>query len=153
LHGEGTSAEGSGGSFDRERKTRLAEGRLGQKKSSRSSAVVEQNLFQDQDLEYDFAPPKGPVVVGLEELIQISAQKCAKPKLADRRIQILGKRLPKFIPPVWKSAAQKLEQKRKNEIEEKEEFNRKMLRILGSEVKESRVAESGKGDKHVGKFE
>jgi hypothetical protein len=46
-----------------------------------------------------------------------------------------------------------LEQKRKNEIEEKEEFNRKRLRKLGSEVKESHVAESEKGDQARGKVQ
>jgi hypothetical protein len=84
--------KGQGEKLDQMRKSGIGEGRIDQQKSSRSSAVVEQNLFQDslQGRGADFDPPKGPVVVGLEELILISTQKRAKPKLADRRIQIPG---------------------------------------------------------------
>jgi hypothetical protein len=138
------------------RKLGQAGGRLVRQKPSRSCAYVEQNLFHDsygsRALEDDFAPPRGPVVVRMEELIQLSVQKRSKPKLVERRIQIPGKRMPKFIPPVRKSAEQKLEQ-RKNEIEETKEHDRELLRKMGPTTRENQVAESGKEDQARGKVQ
>jgi hypothetical protein len=39
---------------------------------------------------------------GIDELIQITAAKRAQPRLADRRIQIPGRRMPRFVPPTRK---------------------------------------------------
>jgi hypothetical protein len=39
----------------------------------------------------------------MEELMAISERKRARPKLTDRRIQVTGRRMEKFAPPVWKS--------------------------------------------------
>jgi hypothetical protein len=76
--------------------------------NARVCVEVEQSLFHDSvdtSLEGEVeaeVPPKGLVSISLEELIQLSAAKRKSPRLADRRIQIPGKRLPKFLPPVWK---------------------------------------------------
>jgi hypothetical protein len=56
----------------------------------------------DQDLFHEFAPPSGPVQVNLEELISITAAKRLPPRLANRRIQVTGRRMERFVPPVWK---------------------------------------------------
>jgi hypothetical protein len=45
--------------------------------------------------------PRGLVVLGLEELILITQEKGC-PQLSERKIQVTGRRLLKFIPPVWK---------------------------------------------------
>jgi hypothetical protein len=39
---------------------------------------------------------------GIDELIQITAAKRAQPRLADRRIQIPWRRMPRFVPPTRK---------------------------------------------------
>jgi hypothetical protein len=73
----------------------------------RSCREIDEGLFHDgfesAVVEESLSPPSGPVVIGLEELIQISAAKREKPKLADRRIQVPGKRIAKFVPPIWRS--------------------------------------------------
>jgi hypothetical protein len=53
------------------------------------------------------APPEGPVVLGLDELICITLEKRRASRLPERRIQIPGRRMEKFIPPppVWKPRA------------------------------------------------
>ncbi|GJN40081.1 hypothetical protein PR202_gb29249 [Eleusine coracana subsp. coracana] len=48
------------------------------------------------DLVVAKAPPKGPVSMCLEELIQITAQKRVKPK---RKVEVTGRRMEKFVPP------------------------------------------------------
>jgi hypothetical protein len=56
----------------------------------------------DQDLLHEFALPLGPVQVDLEELIRITFVKRMPLKLVDRRIQVPGRRMEKFVPLVWK---------------------------------------------------
>jgi hypothetical protein len=38
----------------------------------------------------------------LEELIDIAARKRARPRLAERKILVTGRRMERFVPPVWK---------------------------------------------------
>jgi hypothetical protein len=45
------------------------------------------------------APPEGPVVLGVDELICITLEKRRASRLPERRIQIPGRRMEKFIPP------------------------------------------------------
>jgi hypothetical protein len=46
----------------------------------------------------EFSPPHGPVRIGLEELIQILAKNIRPAKFSERRIQVRGRRLKKFVP-------------------------------------------------------
>jgi hypothetical protein len=71
---------------------------------------VEQGLFQDVAAsaeEDEFAPPHGPVVIGLKELIQLTEAKRARPRLSERRIQVMGRRMEKFVPPIWRGNRRK----------------------------------------------
>jgi hypothetical protein len=67
---------------------------------------VEQQLFHDEhgleDLEAEFRPPPSPVQIGLDELIQISKKKRRPPRLSQRRIQVLGRQIERFVPIVWR---------------------------------------------------
>jgi hypothetical protein len=76
----------------------------------RACREVDQSLFPDEmgavDDEEWLNPPKGPMILSLEELIQITADKRVPPRLADRRIQVLGRRLPKFVPPQRKDSSE-----------------------------------------------
>jgi hypothetical protein len=66
----------------------------------------------DQELFREFAPPEGSFLVGLE-LIRITAEKKSLPRLANRRIQVPGRRTSRFLPPRWKPATQKRGERRK----------------------------------------
>jgi hypothetical protein len=72
----------------------------------KSCPDINQGLFQDDQVWIDAAgyynPLSGPVVIRLEELMVISEKKRARPWLADRRIQVIGRKMEKFVPPVWK---------------------------------------------------
>jgi hypothetical protein len=72
----------------------------------KSCPDINQGLFQDDQVWIDAAgycdPLCGPVVIRLEELMVISEKKRARPRLADRRIQVIGRKMEKFVPPVWK---------------------------------------------------
>jgi hypothetical protein len=59
-------------------------------------------LEVDQELFHEFAPPIGSICVELEELAQITAERRSLKRLAERKIQVTGRRMPKFLPPVWK---------------------------------------------------
>jgi hypothetical protein len=85
-----------------------------EKTSRLSSDLGGMGLFHDDEVELDaeFSPPKGPMICGLEELLHLSAEKRKPPGLAERRIQVTGRRLPKFIPPPWKSR-----QRRSHEVD------------------------------------
>jgi hypothetical protein len=71
----------------------------------RACSKVEQMLFHDEpgqgDLEAEFMPPVSPAKYELAELIQISEEKRKPPRLSQRRIQIPGRRLERFVLPVW----------------------------------------------------
>jgi hypothetical protein len=69
----------------------------------RSCGEVEQQLFLDEyaldDVEEEFmSPPRGLVILGLEELILISKEKRRPLRLSRRWIQILRRRMEKFVP-------------------------------------------------------
>jgi hypothetical protein len=64
-------------------------------------------MFQDDQVWTDAGsgcelPPSGPVVIGMEELMAISERKRLMPRLAGHRIHVTGRRMEKFVPPVWK---------------------------------------------------
>jgi hypothetical protein len=67
-----------------------------------SSSLGDQGLFHEEDFGavevggYD--PPHGPMIC----LLRITREKRQKPKLANCKIQVTGRRMPKFIPPMWK---------------------------------------------------
>jgi hypothetical protein len=48
------------------------------------------------------SPPLEPMVIGLEEFIDITKRKRAKPQLMERKIQVIERRLAKFVLPIWK---------------------------------------------------
>jgi hypothetical protein len=73
----------------------------------RGSPTIRSCIEVDQDLFHEFAPPTGPVRLGLEDLIRITVEKRAKRRLADRRIQVPGKRMERFVPPQWKPKQKK----------------------------------------------
>jgi hypothetical protein len=80
------------------------------KSEIRSCCAIESELFQDNQLitEEDFAPPGSPRSSGLEELIVLSDLKRRHPRLAERRIQVPGRRMEKFIPPLWKPSSRRV---------------------------------------------
>jgi hypothetical protein len=60
----------------------------------RLSREVEPGLFHDTLTEEEaYAPPRGPVMVGQEELIQ---------RAHKHRIHVTHRRIDMFVPPVWK---------------------------------------------------
>jgi hypothetical protein len=60
-------------------------------------------LEVDQELFHEFEPPSRPICVELEELVQMTTERRAPKRLSERRIQVTGRRLPKFVPLVWKA--------------------------------------------------
>jgi hypothetical protein len=83
--------------------------------TTRSCLMVDQGLFcEDYDelgFEEEFKPPEGPVKFDLEELIQLTAEKRRRPRLAERKIKIPGRRIKKFVPPTWRSYKEKQEER------------------------------------------
>jgi hypothetical protein len=100
----------------------------------KASSKVDQELFRggsDREVEVDFTPLKNPMVIDLQELLEVSAAKRERPRLAARRIQVLGRRMANFVPAVWKSPSEKREQRIKFAIAERLE-QRKSLTNLES---------------------
>jgi hypothetical protein len=60
-------------------------------------------LFHDVDVELamEFVPPASPMICRLEDLLKFSEEKRKPRRLVERRIQVTGRRMPKFIPPTW----------------------------------------------------
>jgi hypothetical protein len=95
---------------------------------------VDQELFRggsDREVEVDFTPLKNPMVIDLQELLEVSAAKRERPRLVARKIQVLGRRMANFVPAVWKSPSEKREQRIKFAIAERLE-QRKSLTNLES---------------------
>jgi hypothetical protein len=70
------------------------------------SVEIEQRLFHDDtgwaEIEKLYAAPQSTVGVGLDELMQISERKRLPPRLTSRKIQIPGRRMERFSPPILK---------------------------------------------------
>jgi hypothetical protein len=59
-----------------------------------------EGVMEEEDDKYKL--PEGPIILGLEELIQITAEKKRSPMLSERKIRVMGRRMERFIPPRWK---------------------------------------------------
>jgi hypothetical protein len=106
----------------------------------RSSKEIDQSLFQEEcisKVEAEFAPPRGPIQVDLEELIKLTASKRMRSRLAERRIQVTGRSMEKFVAPKWKSLKQKQEERMQFTMEEQAEQMEKLQRNqIENKVKE-----------------
>jgi hypothetical protein len=74
----------------------------GCKEKREKGKVLVSCLKVARELFHKFAPPVGPVQLGLEDLVHITAEKRILLRLAERRIQVTGRRMEKFVPPIWK---------------------------------------------------